>query len=273
MTSTRNPGLEVVSGPASGARLWPGEDPLEIGRLAGDEGWLGEDPELSRRHARISIFGSGSLLIEDLESRNGTAVNGEQIASPTVLSVGDTVEVGETTLRVVAPSAAVHGGVHTLPTDLLSVLVGRAPVKKEWVIRAGLTALAIVLAVNFVIRTIAVEYLAVRPDVGAMRPPVLFMASFMPTFADSVAFWKSFGRPTDHSIVKYVVPALMATLFFSTLQMISLPSDASVAEYLVGLLVAIVPPSVILPTMVGLRVRAELVAERRLRRPGSDIEH
>ena len=269
MSSRGVPGLEVISGPASGTRLKAREKQLELGREADEDGRLGDDPELSRRHARIWRADDGRLMVEDLGSTNGTFVNGERISGPTGLDTGDTVALGDTALRVLAPVADVYGGVHTVPTDLLSVLVSRAPVRREWVIRAFLTALAIVVAVNFVIRTIAVEYLGVSNDIPSMRPHLLFVISFMPTFGDSLAFWKSFGRPSGDSIVKYLVPAIMATLFFGTLEIILLPSGASVAEYIVTAVVAIVPPSVILPTMVGLRVRAELAAERRLKGAGA----
>lgn len=254
----------MISGPASGTHLKPRQEPFELGREADEDGRLGDDPELSRRHARISRARDGQLLVEDLGSTNGTFVNGERIRGPTAVNTGDTVALGDTTLRVLAPAADVYGGVHTVPTDLLSVLVSRAPVRREWIIRAFLSALAIVLAINFVIRAIAVEYLGVRHDIGPMRPHFLFIISFMPTFGDSVAFWKSFGRPSGDSIAKYLVPAIIATLFFGTLESILLPSDASLGEYLVTAVVAIVPPSVILPTMLGLRVRAGLEAERRL---------
>src|SRR6266849_9009402 len=39
------------------------------------------DKMLSRQHARILRDGNGSLMIEDLGSRNGTFVNGERLVS------------------------------------------------------------------------------------------------------------------------------------------------------------------------------------------------
>lgn len=265
MSPKATPGLEVVSGPASGERLRLGEEPLEIGREAGEEGRLGDDPELSRHHARITSFKDGRLLVEDLGSTNGTLVNGEQIGAPTVLGVGDTVSLGDSELRVTPASAAVYGGVHTVPTDLLSVLIARAPVRREWVVRAFLTALPLVLAVNFTIRTIAVEFLDVDPDDPTMRLPFLFLISLAPTLADSIIFYKSFGRPSDEPVTKYVLGALGGTLTFATIECILLPSGAHLIDYVITVTVAVVPASVILPTMVALRVRAGLTAERGLR--------
>jgi len=47
-------------------------------------------------------------MIEDLGSRNGTLVNGRKIAGPEILSPGDRIQVGATTLvvQVSVPSAA-----------------------------------------------------------------------------------------------------------------------------------------------------------------------
>ena len=44
---------------------------------------------------------AGGIVIEDLGSANGTFVNGQRIAEPRALWVGDSVRVGQTTLEVV----------------------------------------------------------------------------------------------------------------------------------------------------------------------------
>ena len=93
--------LEVASGPAAGTRLPLGAEPLVIGRGEPGPGALGNDPELSRRHARFATAG-GRLLVEDLASTNGTFVNGHRIAYPTAVRPGDTVNLGTTSLRVAA---------------------------------------------------------------------------------------------------------------------------------------------------------------------------
>lgn len=73
---------------------------LVIGRAADGEGQFGDDPELSRRHARITRGPDGRLTIEDLGSANGTFVNGRRIDDPQPLHAGDTIAVGQTTLEV-----------------------------------------------------------------------------------------------------------------------------------------------------------------------------
>ena len=54
---------------------------------------------MSRRHAVLRRSG-GSVVVEDLDSTNGTFVNGERIKSPITVGPGDTVRVGRTTLEI-----------------------------------------------------------------------------------------------------------------------------------------------------------------------------
>ena len=55
------------------------------------------DPEVSRRHSRIS-WQNGSYYIEDLKSTNGTFLNGALVTSPQPLRSGDTIGIGQTVL-------------------------------------------------------------------------------------------------------------------------------------------------------------------------------
>lgn len=56
-----------------------------------------EDPMVSRLHARIELRDDG-VYVEDLGSRNGTAVDGESLVSPRRLAVDDEVTVGSAAL-------------------------------------------------------------------------------------------------------------------------------------------------------------------------------
>jgi pSer/pThr/pTyr-binding forkhead associated (FHA) protein len=91
--------LVVTAGTAPGSRLTL-RDELVIGRGVSGVGRLSDDQELSRRHARVARDASGQLTIEDLGSANGTFVNGERVRGRHVLSVGDTVRIGSTTLQL-----------------------------------------------------------------------------------------------------------------------------------------------------------------------------
>jgi DNA-binding winged helix-turn-helix (wHTH) protein len=84
--------------------LAPGEN--IIGRSP-DAAVFVDDGGVSRHHARITIDAAGATL-EDLESKNGTILDGRPIQAPTPLPDGSLIVVGATALRfrVVATSAS-----------------------------------------------------------------------------------------------------------------------------------------------------------------------
>src|SRR5437016_4264375 len=88
--------LLIKSGPLAGRRVEPGHQ-LTVGRGAAD--LVIDDPSISRLHAVFRCAGD-AVEVEDLGSRNGTKVNGEQIAAVTQLRPGDSVEVGGTVIEV-----------------------------------------------------------------------------------------------------------------------------------------------------------------------------
>jgi len=91
--------LKVVDGNAAGT-LIEVEDELVIGREADGHGALASDVEISRRHARIAGEADGSFVIEDLESTNGTYLNGRRLQGTATLQTGDRIEVGASALVV-----------------------------------------------------------------------------------------------------------------------------------------------------------------------------
>jgi hypothetical protein len=99
--------LRVVGGPTTGRQISLDDD-FVIGRSETGMGNLGGDTEISRRHARFRQLDGGQILVEDLGSTNGTLVNGQRISGPHVLSPGDQITLGKTTLQLegAAPAAA-----------------------------------------------------------------------------------------------------------------------------------------------------------------------
>jgi DNA-binding winged helix-turn-helix (wHTH) protein len=94
----------VRSAPTTIEVLWSRQSlPLADGEhIAGrdaDCSLLIDGTTVSRRHARITIA-SGVATIEDLDSTNGTYVNGTRISTPTQLAAGDEFALGSEVLRV-----------------------------------------------------------------------------------------------------------------------------------------------------------------------------
>jgi pSer/pThr/pTyr-binding forkhead associated (FHA) protein len=74
--------------------------PAVVGR-ARDADVMILDPEVSRRHALFDVEG-GVLYLTDLGSSNGTFLNGKPIAESIELQVGDTIDVGNSRLDLLA---------------------------------------------------------------------------------------------------------------------------------------------------------------------------
>jgi FHA domain len=72
-----------------------------IGRAA-DNTLVLQDETASAHHARLS-FHEGQWWLEDLGSRNGTAVNGMALEGPLVLTYGDQIAFGRVEFRMEAP--------------------------------------------------------------------------------------------------------------------------------------------------------------------------
>jgi tetratricopeptide (TPR) repeat protein len=92
---------------------------LLLGRAVLPPGRLDNDPAVSASHARIIRTPDGGLVVSDLGSTNGTYVNGMRIVRPQPLRQGDTLQLGQSTLRV--EGAASHSS-----TDDPSALLSRA---------------------------------------------------------------------------------------------------------------------------------------------------
>jgi FHA domain-containing protein len=111
--------LEIVEGPGAGRRIeLSGPEPLEIGREPGVGIELAEDELVSLHHARVTQTGDG-VIAEDLDSRNGTFVNGVQIYAPAHLEPGDQLLVGVTLFAL--RDAKQAAGVHPIPAGLARI--------------------------------------------------------------------------------------------------------------------------------------------------------
>ena len=136
--------LVVTSGALTGQRI-PVDDELLIGREGDGDLSLDDDPRVSRRHARIRVLGNGAAIVEDLDSGNGTFVNGNRIESERLLEDGDVVVIGTTVFELSVPApesgrtaseeivavrrvgTVEHAGAVTTLAEGEELLIGREP--------------------------------------------------------------------------------------------------------------------------------------------------
>jgi hypothetical protein len=89
----RSPSLE------EGTELPLNSAPVTVGRGGQNDLVLDGDEFASARHARIELRGDG-VWVQDLESTNGTYVNGARVVGARRVDAGDVLRVGETDLVV-----------------------------------------------------------------------------------------------------------------------------------------------------------------------------
>lgn len=72
--------------------------PVVVGRSPSSDIVI-DEPYVSATHARFTLQGP-AIVLEDLNSTNGTLVNGHPISQPVTLRDGDDVQIGDTIMRV-----------------------------------------------------------------------------------------------------------------------------------------------------------------------------
>jgi hypothetical protein len=87
--------LRILEPAAQKGETYSLSDELTVGRGGGCGVVLPDDQFVSTVHARLFRRGD-ELFVEDLGSRNGTFVNGEQVTAATRLRRGDRVQFGQT---------------------------------------------------------------------------------------------------------------------------------------------------------------------------------
>lgn len=89
--------LNVIQGPDKGMRITlPDNEPQLIGRSS--EAIQLTDQTISRRHSELTPDGDGTWHIRDLQSANGTFVNGVRVSERRKLKLGDQIRTGNSLL-------------------------------------------------------------------------------------------------------------------------------------------------------------------------------
>ena len=90
--------LVVTAGDKVGTEIALAGRQLTIGR-AGDSDLIIDDEYASTHHAKL-VFINGDWLIQDLDSTNGTFLDGQKVSTPAPVAMNTQVRVGQTTFEL-----------------------------------------------------------------------------------------------------------------------------------------------------------------------------
>ncbi|WOF23105.1 FHA domain-containing protein [Microbacterium betulae] len=92
--------IVITSGPKAGLEVPLGREALTIGRSS-ESGLVIRDDYTSSHHARLVLWGD-QWMLQDLESTNGTFLDGERVSpnAPVAVHAGVPVKVGATTFEL-----------------------------------------------------------------------------------------------------------------------------------------------------------------------------
>lgn len=90
--------LVVTAGAKEGLEITLPEELLTIGRSS-ESDLVIRDDYTSTHHARL-LLGPAGWMIEDLDSTNGTTLDGAPVTAPTLVPLGTPVTVGTTTFEL-----------------------------------------------------------------------------------------------------------------------------------------------------------------------------
>jgi pSer/pThr/pTyr-binding forkhead associated (FHA) protein len=127
--------LRVENGVQAGQTFPLTAPSVVIGRHS-EAGIVLNDSQTSRRHARLDVSGNRATLT-DLNSANGTYVNGSRLTAPQQLNPGDLIEVGECRLRLEGPVGATQVAAPRVLADHTATRVVAMPAPDPASIAAG----------------------------------------------------------------------------------------------------------------------------------------
>ena len=90
--------LVITSGPKAGLEIDLPREQLTIGR-SGESGLVIRDDYTSTHHARLMLWSDG-WVIQDLDSTNGTYLDGGRVTVPTPIPLGTPIKIGTTTFEL-----------------------------------------------------------------------------------------------------------------------------------------------------------------------------
>lgn len=122
--------IALLVNPVSGEEFNICRYSTSIGRELANDLVIASDKTISRQHAIVQVI-NGKFYVQDLGSKNGTRLNGEQISGMVPLSSADEVSFGLTRLIfLLLPSNNSNGWSRPVITETLDPVVPRPLVTK-----------------------------------------------------------------------------------------------------------------------------------------------
>jgi hypothetical protein len=90
--------LVITSGPKEGLEIELPREQLTIGR-SGESGLVIRDDYTSTHHARLMLWNTG-WVVQDLDSTNGTYLDGKRVTVPTPIPLNTPIKIGTTTFEL-----------------------------------------------------------------------------------------------------------------------------------------------------------------------------
>ncbi len=116
--------LTISSGPGAGESTKL-RGTATIGRDEGTDLRV-DDPEVSRRHAKITVQ-DGTAWVDDLDSTNGTYVNGGRVVERQRLFGGDRIQIGPAMIELTLPVDERPTTIRERPTEIAPIVGPGAP--------------------------------------------------------------------------------------------------------------------------------------------------
>lgn len=90
--------LVITSGPKEGLEIELPREQITIGR-SGESGLVIRDDYTSTHHARLMLWNDG-WVVQDLDSTNGTYLDGARVTVPTPIPMNTPIKIGTTTFEL-----------------------------------------------------------------------------------------------------------------------------------------------------------------------------
>ena len=132
--------LVVTAGEKTGQRIRLSNQPVVIGR-SDPADWIIPDEEVSRTHCRVYLA-LDQVIVVDLESSNGTYIEGQRLTEGCVLPIGARLQIGQHVIEhawqsreEVEESQALHQDIEKAGQYIQSLLpdpITKGPIRCDW---------------------------------------------------------------------------------------------------------------------------------------------